>query len=186
MTRQAFPSILLSVAIVCFFAVALYRRDPDPPVAGKTAAHSRAKTREDSVAVRTIGLQDRRPIRPAQAPVPGRLDSGASILPAGSGAEPRKVVSAVSRVAERSPAVERPSRPPAQPAMEPRPSTVKAGRPALTVARSGETIADVARRVYGREIGAEALLRANREVVRDRETAIPAGTVLRTPVSPSR
>lgn len=70
--------------------------------------------------------------------------------------------------------------------MEPRPSTVKAGRPALTVARAGETIADVARRVYGREVGTEVLLQANREVVRDPERAIPAGTVLRTPAPPSR
>jgi hypothetical protein len=30
MNRQAVPSIFLSVAIVCFFAVALYQRDVDP------------------------------------------------------------------------------------------------------------------------------------------------------------
>lgn len=186
MTRQAFPSILLSVAIVCFFAVALYRHDPEPPTAGKATERPEAKTKSDPVAVRAIGLRDRRPMEPALAPVPARLDSAARILPAGSRSEPRKVVSAVGRGAERIPGVDRSLKPREQPAMEPRPSTVKAGRPALTVARAGETIADVARRVYGREVGTEVLLQANREVVRDPERAIPAGTVLRTPAPPSR
>jgi hypothetical protein len=39
MNRQAVPSILLSVAIVCFFAVVLYERDP-PPRRPETGAGS--------------------------------------------------------------------------------------------------------------------------------------------------
>lgn len=186
MTRQAFPSILLSVAIVCFFTVALYRRDPHPPAIGKTADHPKAKSATDRVAVRTIGVMKQRPITSTDAPVPARLDSAARIRRTGSRAEPRKIASAVNRGAERSSRAIPPSKPRERSAIEPRPSIVKAARPALTVARAGETIADVARRVYGRDVGVEALCRANRDVVRDPKAAIAAGTVLKTPTPPSR
>jgi hypothetical protein len=52
---------------------------------------------------------------------------------------------------------------------------------AFTVANQGETLRDVALRVYGSPDEAEALWRLNRDLVGRRDVPLPAGTLLRTP-----
>jgi nucleoid-associated protein YgaU len=82
-------------------------------------------------------------------------------------------------------AMEPPPAPPVKPA--PRPAAAKAppapeARGSFTVVRDGESLADVARRVYGDDRGGrESLWRANRDLVDRLDSPVPAGSVLRTP-----
>ena len=61
MNRQAVPSILLSVAIVCFFAVALYQRDPKPP---STASRAPRRGPRPPALWRAMAQGRRQPGRP--------------------------------------------------------------------------------------------------------------------------
>ena len=186
MTQQAFPSILLSVAIVCFFAVALHRREARPPDAQASVVRRKPADKGEKWTARSVQKPERGTTERPPAPIVGRRESATRDSAGGPMAEARKVVSAANRS---EPGIRRATRPSTGRArLEPptRPPTVQATRPALTIARSGETIADVARRVYGGNAGADVLLRANRDVVSDTEATIPAGTVLRTPAPPVR
>ena len=51
----------------------------------------------------------------------------------------------------------------------------------FTQALEGETLRDVAIRVYGSADEAESLWRLNRDLIRRKEGILPAGTLLRTP-----
>jgi nucleoid-associated protein YgaU len=63
---------------------------------------------------------------------------------------------------------------------------VKLARAPFTIVGSGETITDVARRVYGTADDADMLWRANRDVVGEPGAPLAAGTVLRTPARSAR
>jgi hypothetical protein len=67
------------------------------------------------------------------------------------------------------------SRPPSQPPV------ILPAQDGFTQAQEGETLSDVARRVYGSADEAEALWRLNRDLVRRRDEVLSAGTLLRTP-----
>jgi hypothetical protein len=54
-------------------------------------------------------------------------------------------------------------------------------RPPFTTSAAGETLADVARRVYGSPAAAQDLWLANRDHVERLDVPLPAGTLLRTP-----
>ena len=51
----------------------------------------------------------------------------------------------------------------------------------FTQALEGETLRDVAIRVYGSSEEAESLWRLNRDLISRREGTLPPGTLLRTP-----
>jgi nucleoid-associated protein YgaU len=229
MNRQAVPSVLLSVSIVCFFAVALYQRDFD---SGRSAngggSRPSASRREPTQSARVgIAAADRagvpaggrsaamaRPapiLRPAPAPS-AAVDPTAPPVPIPPSGTSRAVATdrvhapgdplrdgparssslgaplpAIRIVSDRSgPA--RPSRslshhvPPATA----RSSGVKLARAPFTIVGSGETLSDVARRIYGTGDEAEWLWRANRDLVGEPGATVPPGTVLRTPARPGR
>jgi hypothetical protein len=54
-------------------------------------------------------------------------------------------------------------------------------RSAFTAVKDGESLDDVAIRVYGTSDRADSLWRANRDLLPQRTSPIPAGAVLRTP-----
>jgi len=54
-------------------------------------------------------------------------------------------------------------------------------RSAFTVAKAGETIEDVARRIYGTIDESVALWRANRDTLPSRDSPLSPGMLLRTP-----
>lgn len=54
-------------------------------------------------------------------------------------------------------------------------------RSAFTTVEDGETLEDVARRVYGSVDQAELLWRVNRDLLPRRSSPLAAGSVLRTP-----
>jgi hypothetical protein len=56
-----------------------------------------------------------------------------------------------------------------------------ATRSAFTQANEGESLADVAERVYGSSDAIERLWKANRDLLDSRDERLAAGTVLRTP-----
>ncbi len=73
MNRQAVPSIFLSIATVCFFAVILYQRDPQGrrTAAGERATSGATPPAEEATAVpRPAGGPALAPNRPATAVMP--------------------------------------------------------------------------------------------------------------------
>jgi hypothetical protein len=181
MNRQVGPSIVLSVLIVCFFAVALFQHDPP------RSAHNRGRA----------GLADRSaPSRAAPAPGPSHAPTvqtaaadtpkpssarpyspsrpvdwgGDSSIPRVAPAEAGSVVRASARSAV-SDGAKRPART----------ESVRQPGSEFTVALANETIEDVAFRVYGSTDQAESLWRANRDSLPRRESPLATGVVLRTP-----
>ncbi|MFO0910163.1 MAG: hypothetical protein U0794_17770, partial [Isosphaeraceae bacterium] len=61
------------------------------------------------------------------------------------------------------------------------PAVVEAPRGAFTVVRPGESLREVARRVYGSEEAAEGLWKANRDLIDEAEGPLTPGALLRTP-----
>jgi hypothetical protein len=182
MNRQVGPSIVLSVLIVCFFAVALYQRDPPRP------SHGRAR----SGPADAIAWSGSTP-----PPGPMRASSGQS-----ESAEPPQPVPARREVPARSIALAPDSSTTAferAPAHSSRPRGVnsvgsegsKSGErietarqpgAAFTVVLANETLQDVACRVYGSGALADSLWRSNRDALSRRESPLSEGMVLRTPV----
>jgi nucleoid-associated protein YgaU len=79
------------------------------------------------------------------------------------------------------------SRPPTQERAESAPNSIgRLARAPFTVVGSGETMADVARRVYGNADDLESLWRANRDVVSGSGAPLSPGMVLHTPAPRSR
>jgi hypothetical protein len=221
MNRQAVPSIFLSVSIVCFFAVALYQRDPESGRSAKVSdsrhsARRRGTTSPARAGVATadpgtVPAQERTathptptapttsrlaattaPIRPNERGRATRTDGLNPVrVPIGDGAAratdleaPLPAIRVVSKREgpdRRSP----PPSPPVSPAAA-RASGVKLARAPFTIAGAGETITDVARRVYGTAGDADMLWRANRDVVGDPGVPLSPGTVLRTPARSGR
>lgn len=184
MTRHAGASILLSVLIVVFFAVALYPH--------KHAAHSAVSARSVAKATNPA-LPTVRPAPPATPGIPladPPMDSAPRTAARSAEKVPNRVVETVSAnqprpsrpatfaPVSRPPTVSRatPSAPPRAPAASPR-----APRSAFTQSVEGETLVDVAVRVYGSSESAQTLWMVNRDVIDDSQTVLVAGTLLRTP-----
>jgi nucleoid-associated protein YgaU len=196
MNRQVGPSIVLSVLIVCFFAVALFQHDP-PRVA------------PDQERVVVGGAVDGSRPAPTTAP---NTSSSSSIGPTTrSNASAATIVSSANRVTNRDVsgrsaearadrAVFASSEPNFQPAsVRPSPSPIASApslasvrtadklevarrpRSAFTVVEADETISDVARRVYGTTDEVESLWQANRDSLPRKDTPISSGMLLRTP-----
>jgi hypothetical protein len=168
MNQHLAASYSLSVMIVVFFAIALYRADPPPqpsrtqPVVSNRKADSGSlSTSDGKTSIAGTGPR-------AEAASPTRVEPSiaskveAIRVPAASNPPqaPESVVRQVSR----------PSR---------RPGPVRKG--AFTMVAVDETLEDVAIRVYGSADSAVELWRSNRDQLPTRETLPRVGMVLRTP-----
>ncbi len=188
MNRQAVPSILLSVAIVCFFAVALYQRDPKPlSTAGRGASPRAPASRgpaSQGAGTTPVGATEM--TRDAPVPRVGDVSSQvASHSDRGPGAgAPVPAIRMVSSRAVRASGPQ--SLTPREATGAVRATGGRSSRSAFTVVGSNETIADVARRVYGKADAVDALWRANRDVVPQPGAPLSPGMMLRTPFNEAR
>lgn len=175
MNHRAVPSIFVSVSIVGFFAVALYPRD-GPPRNSRDQGGSLGATGR-------VGPGVRGDVTKVGAVV-GRSREGAKPSPAA--ATPRREVEApVPAIRAVSGRAERPRPATAGSTAADEPGRRLARAP-FAVAGTGETITDIARRVYGTPDRAEALWRANRDVARGPGSTLAPGTLLHTPDLPRR
>ncbi|MGE3818388.1 MAG: hypothetical protein AB7I30_03060 [Isosphaeraceae bacterium] len=177
MNRNLGASFSLSVLTVLTFAVILYQPDTvptDPLVQGETA---------DS----PVEIVEARP------PVPEGEGEPAAVTPVEPPAlSPIDAAPLPPWPDETNPTASSPSPPEAErltrPSPEPpRSSQVAADairrepRSAFTQVLAGESLADLAKRVYGSTDELEALWRANRDTLDHIESPIPEGAMLRTP-----
>jgi nucleoid-associated protein YgaU len=182
MNEHAGPACALSGLIVGIFAVLLHDNSPPPPV-------PKAPAQDVSVAAASPPgsgsskpdapppIQPTRPRAIAESPAPAEKASIA--LPA--------VVAPVIQVAGSEPP--RPPEPEARPRLADTKAPVKppkqpsppSPRPSFAIVEPGESLADVARRVYGSKDATEALWKANRDQVERIDSPLAQGTLLRTP-----
>jgi nucleoid-associated protein YgaU len=159
MNERVAPSFALSFLVVALAAVALYRPDPPPP---------------------TI-LPQRHPVAKSAAarPAPARELASAEDPPAPSPppavAEPGRLAAVATPVAEAVPPAPAPVRPVS------RRQPIGRPRSAFTRVARGESLADVARRVYGSAEATRPLWLANRDQVARLDQPLREGTLLRTP-----
>ena len=176
MNRQVGPSIVFSVLIVCFFAVALFQRDPP------RSARARLGQREIVKSPRPAAVTDNierngspspdDPRQPLQAADARRLNPktgdapGARVLPVSARtqgtSESAPIITAGLKAAAPADSLREPAS-------------------AFIVVQANETIRDVAVRVYGSSERAAALWRANRDALPVLDTPLSTGMVLRTP-----
>jgi hypothetical protein len=181
MNRQAGPSIVLSISIVCFFAVALFQHDAPRSARarsgfGETKLSPRVATVTDDVHgkrptespefLRPPTVADARRNVAARSAVESETASTAQVpqAPARShGAGESALIVATGLKATDS----------VDPVREP--------ISAFTVVRANETIRDVAIRVYGSNQHVGTLWRANRDSLPRLNSPLSSGVVLRTP-----
>jgi hypothetical protein len=176
MNRQVGPSIVLSVLIVCFFAVALFQRDPPRSARarsglGESEKSPRAATVTEDVQVKRSTATDE-PRQPRQVAggrplVTGSEDASiARVQPASTGAHGAQEATPIVTAGLKTTAPVEPGREPVT---------------AFIVVQANETIQDVALRVYGSSAHAAALWRANRDALPGLDSPLSSGMVLRTP-----
>jgi hypothetical protein len=179
MNEQAGPACVLSVLIIGVFAVLLYDKDrgtsspkPSPPsirreVSRPRGPESAAQTPTPTPRLETkvVAAAPAKPILTPQAPpaTPSRPS------------EERKSTDPESRVVD----LGNSSRP--RPRVPTPPKRATQPRGAFTVVEPGETLADVAERVYGSNRSAESHWKANRDQLATLESPLPKGALLRTP-----
>lgn len=199
MNRHAGASFTLSVLIVAFFAVVLYQ--PDPHRASSSGGRSPSRSSApDPVAANagpapTPGVPlieataERVPLPVEESRTPSAIASGPRPLssrpPAGRDPAGAATVSRPTGVRRFDPGLPPRSKeadPPApfQTVSRRRPVT-PAPRSAFTQVGEGESLADVAARVYGTREAAHDLWMANRDVIDNPETPLRNGSLLRTP-----
>jgi hypothetical protein len=165
MNEHAGPACALSGLIVGIFAVVLHDPSSHP-----TAPKSPAREASSPIA-RSSPPEPTRPnaiAAPPVAPAPSPVTAPKAAPP--STPRPSKPKPEPAPAVAQAP--EKPAKrrtPPASP------------RPSFAVVETGETLADVAARVYGSEDAAEALWKANRDQVARLDSPLDRGTLLRTP-----
>lgn len=173
MNEHAGPACALSGLIVAVFAVLLHDHSPPPTAPKPTARNAPAPA----------------PVASPPAEGPSKPDAPAAIPRAGS---PAVAASPPSRpAAEKArPAVALRDVKAEAPKAQSEPARAKAParrskppipRPSFAVVEGGETLADVAARIYGSRDEAEALWKANRDQVERIDSPLARGTLLRTP-----
>ena len=176
MNEHAGPACALSVLIVGLFAVLLHDRGQPTPTKKPIA-----QNRSASVPDRTVPPskdESPRPVREPRLASPPPPASARVVEPA---TPARSIESA-------------PISPPKAPSAPPAESKTPAGggerakstralpaRTPFTVVLSGETLADVAARVYGSSDSTRELWRANRDQVAQIDSVLARGMLLRTP-----
>jgi hypothetical protein len=213
MSRQAGPSIVLSVLIVCFFAVALFQRDvprshtsrPRSAARDSVARTPPARSPYLSRAASSQGETRKRARRPPVrsdlsslaggssatggksrvASGPADQNQGAREKPVpeitrqrGSGLPPGKF----QQASVESSRVRHPSAPESVASSTSRKTgSARSPRSAFTVVEPSETIEDVSSRVYGTNLLADSIWRANRDTLPQRDSPLSTGMLLRTP-----
>ncbi|AGA28574.1 LysM peptidoglycan-binding domain-containing protein [Singulisphaera acidiphila] len=184
MNRHVGASFTLSVLVVVFFAVILYEPDhtrsrvpasepepveasptPPPPTPGVPLIESTANLLPEPSPTLAASPSSSRPIEAvvSLAPVPPPKPPAPSPRARVPAPDPRAVVQVVSR--------RQPPSPPPPPGRH----------SAFTQVAEGESLSDVALRVYGTSEATTSLWRANRDIIARRETPLAPGLVLRTP-----
>ncbi len=167
MNEHAGPACALSGLIVGIFAILLHDNTPPPP-SPKAVASTRAG---ESSKPDAPGLP-----RPIQA-----VGASPSPLVKGPVVAAREVQVAVAGPPRPpAPGVQPELAAPTRPPKKPRPSP-PSPRPSFAIVGDGESLADVAARVYGSEDAAEALWKANRDQVERIDSPLARGTLLRVP-----
>jgi nucleoid-associated protein YgaU len=183
MDKNVSASFTLSLLVVTFFAVALYQ--PDSRLQSSTARTKRspvARPVEDRAAAGPLRQPD---LSAPVAPEPTKPDSKVALARSrGAGISQVQVTRHVDPLP--APAVEArkviaPRNEPTRPPQGPSTPSVTEPRGAFTSVRSGETLPDVARRVYGPGGDAERLWKANRDLIEKKDSPLRPGTMLRTP-----
>jgi hypothetical protein len=176
MNRQVGPSIVFSVLIVCFFAVALFQHDPPRSARGRLGQREIVKSPRTAAVTDNVerngSTSSDEPRPPRQAADSRRLNPrtgdapSARVLPVSTRTqgtnESAPIVTAGLKAAA-----------PADSRREP--------ASAFIVVQANETIRDVALRVYGSSERAAALWRANRDALPVLDSPLSSGMVLRTP-----
>jgi hypothetical protein len=174
MNQNVGASFGLSVLVVLFFAVALYQPDRPPPSPTATAQTSPARpvdARPPAEGEPTPSPAVDRSRRPATTPAlagrePTLSDAPGRVVPSRRQVRPEPTPGrTVARVSHGALARADDAEP----------------RGAFTEVRDGETLGDVASRVYGEAGEAEALWLANRDVLDRADAPLRPGTMLRTP-----
>jgi hypothetical protein len=186
MNRQVGPSILLSVAIVCFFAVALYQPDPpQSPRAGTRSSSADAIARPKSALARgatrseSASADAADKARSAVAERPSNLDPMTpAVNPFSTNAQSRPVHYTSQRA--------KGLREPDAGTRGASPDAPRRPESAFTIVDENETLYDVALRVYGSSSLVDSLWRANRDTLSGRDSPLSTGMVLRTPVVQQR
>jgi len=192
MNQNVTASFGLSVLIVVFFAVVLYQPDPPTPLPKPEGQASASVRSESPPAVEPVAAPPS-PVVEATAPAPEPVPLPTTPVVAPVAVRPRE------RVATEVPVTRRPS-PPGTGAVtasaarsgdgavtrvaarRPAPAVAeREPRGAFTLARAGESLTDVANRVYGSADSAETLWMANRDILDRADAPLRPGTLLRTP-----
>jgi nucleoid-associated protein YgaU len=158
MNRNVGASFTLSVLLVVFFAVVLYQ--PDAPRTPRAATAP------------AVPSEAHPPEAPAAVGAPSSSNH--------AGLEVREVARQIP-LARPETSVATNARQTESRAPEPVHPIVFEPRGVFTVVRDGETLADVARRVYGGQFDANSLWTANRDVLDREDSPLRPGTMLRTP-----
>ncbi len=177
MNEHAGPASALSVLIVGVFAVLLHDRQP-PPKASPPLPNKQ-------VIVNDLIRQPKSPTTPdVSSSRPAKVS--ATEKPVVRAAEVRKPAEPVTpptstaRV-EKRPDTQGSATPRPSVSTEPPKSVATSPRGPFTVVQAGETLVEVARRIYGTTDAAETLWRANRDQVAMIDSPLTRGTLLRTP-----
>jgi len=192
MNRQVGPSIVLSVLIVCFFAVALYQHDTPRPVrSSNPPALDQPRDASDGGLPVSHAVSTRSGVD--QSNEWSLTTVSSSSLPHIRDVQFRNVHQAVraSNVASSQrnvrpvtaspPTAIRTSRPaPSGRAHDPT-ASVRRPEAAFTIVENDETISDVALRVYGTTQEVDALRQANLDSLPTNDMTLSAGMLLRTP-----
>jgi hypothetical protein len=209
MSRQAGPSIVLSVLIICFFAVALFQRDLPRARAKGGRSQARepvARTSPPPPVRRTQTGQGNDLAHTSRATVPSKTPSvvedhsihnrvgrarSAATAPDSVPIDvrPRRSAPPVAhgsvRPGEhiRQASARTTGRTPQPVSSAPPRTTVSArnGQSAFTTALESETIEDVSSRVYGTPEHGDLLWRTNRDTLPQRNSPLSKGMLLRTP-----
>jgi nucleoid-associated protein YgaU len=173
MNRDMGASIALSFVVVAIAAVALYQPDPPPAKASQT--------------IEVTATPPEPPVGAPPPPTPTSVRRDRS-----SGPSPGEIAQAGAADGGLSPARPIPERTPDRPgddlpAPQPPPRTVSRRQPIatprspFTTANPGESLSDVAERVYGSPEAARTLWLANRDQLASPDAPLRPGTLLRTP-----
>jgi nucleoid-associated protein YgaU len=180
MNEHAGPACALSGLIVGIFAVLLHDNTPPPPVPVTPVQVAPATSPPGGGSSKPeIPSTIRQTPSGAIAAAPPRAEEPASALPT---VQTREIPAAVSE-SSRFPTTEvrhrqAKTKSPNQVPKKPTPVTP---RPAFAIVEQGETLAQVAVRVYGSNDATEALWQANRDQVERVDSPLARGTLLRVP-----
>lgn len=191
MNQHVGASFTLSVLVVVFFAVILYEPDharsvpptsPNPATAPTEATQAPPPTPAvpiiESAATTAPNPESPSPLTAS----PSRPKEDVASLDSDRAAPPK--ITALPPRTQASPTSQRPA-PPDPPAViqvvSHRQSPPPGRHSAFTQVGVGESLSDVALRVYGTSEATIALWRANRDIIAHRETPLNPGLLLRTP-----